>query len=190
MSEIRFEAKILKIGSLHLLRLPESASAKLPSRGMTMVEETIDRFRFQAALEPDGKGSHWFRIDKAVREAAGAKAGDTITLVIEPTRDWPEPKVPMDLKSALTADSQAHALWMDITPMAHWEWIRWIGSTKQPGTRRRRIEVACSKLRAGQRRPCCFNRSLCTDPLYGRMECSLSRVELFYNNTQAVPRAP
>jgi len=164
MSAIRFKAKMFKIGSSHLLGLPESASAKLPSRGMTMVEGTISGFRFQAALEPDGKGSHWFRIDKTMREAAGAKAGDTVTLAIEPTRDWPEPKVPADLKGALTADPQAHIVWMDITPMARWDWIRWIGSTKQPETRRRRIEVACSKLKAGQRRPCCFNRSLCTDP--------------------------
>ena len=61
MSTIRFEAKLFKIGSWTLLRLPKSASAKLPSRGMTMVGGTINGFRFQAALEPDGKGSHWFR---------------------------------------------------------------------------------------------------------------------------------
>ncbi|MGE5287604.1 MAG: YdeI/OmpD-associated family protein [Micromonosporaceae bacterium] len=164
MSAIRSKAKLFKIGSWTLLRLPESASAKLPSRGMTMVEGTINGFHFQAALEPDGKGSHWFRVDKAMREAAGADAGDTVTLAIEPTREWPEPKVPADLKNALTADPQAHTLWMDITPMARWDWIRWIRSSKQPETRRRRIETACSKLKAGQRRPCCFNRSLCTEP--------------------------
>jgi hypothetical protein len=164
MSVIRFNAKLFKIGSSTLLRLPESASAKLPSRGMTMVDGTINGFRFQAGLEPDGKGSHWLRVGKTFREAAGADAGDTVTLAIESATDWPEPTVPADLKNALTADPQAHTLWADITPMARWDWIRWIRATKQPETRRRRIEVACSKLQAGQRRPCCFNRSLCTDP--------------------------
>ncbi|HLG93398.1 MAG TPA: YdeI/OmpD-associated family protein [candidate division Zixibacteria bacterium] len=164
MSTIRCNAKLFKIGSWILLRLPKSASAKLPSRGMTMVEGTINGFRFQAALEPDGQGSHWFRVNKTMREAAGADTGDTVTLAIEPAREWPEPKVPADLKSALAADPQAHTLWIDITPIARWDWIRWIGSTKQPETRRRRIENACAMLKAGKRRPCCFNRNLCTEP--------------------------
>src|SRR6266699_6938004 len=168
MSAIRFKAKMSKIGSWNLLRLPESASAKLPSRGMTMVEGTINGFRFQAALEPDGKGSHWFRVDKTTREAAGAKAGDTVTLAIEPTRDWPEPKLTADLKSALTADPQAHTPWMDITPMARWDWIRWIGSTRNRDTRAIRIEKTLSKLRSGKRAACCFNRSQCTDSTMSR----------------------
>jgi bacteriocin resistance YdeI/OmpD-like protein/uncharacterized protein DUF1905 len=164
MSSIRCKVKLFKIGSWTLLRLPKSASAKLPSRGLTMVEGTINGFGFQAALEPDGNGSHWLRVDKTMREAAGADAGDTVALAIEPVREWPEPKVPADLKNALAAAPKALTVWMDITPMARWDWIRWIGSTKQPETRKRRIEVALSKLKAGDRRPCCFNRNQCTEP--------------------------
>ena len=178
MSTIHFEAKLFKIGLWTLLRLPESASAKLPSRGMTMVEGTINGFRFQAALEPDGKGSHWFRVDKTMLEAAGADAGDTVTLAIEPTKEWPEPEVPADLKSALTDSPQVYKLWMDITPLARWDWIRWIRATKQPETRKRRIEVACSKLKAGTRRPCCFNRNLCTEPSVSNNGVLLSPREL------------
>ncbi len=163
-AKIRFDAKLFKIGSWTLLRLPKSASAKLPSRGMTMVGGTINDFRFQAALEPDGKGSHWFKFDKTMLKAAGADEGDSATFEIEPMKEWPEPKVPADLKKALAAAPQAQILWMDITPMARWDWIRWVSSTKQAETRKRRIEVALSKLDAGDRRPCCFNRTVCTDP--------------------------
>jgi hypothetical protein len=164
MSTIRCEAQLFTIGEWTLLRLPKSASAQLPSRGMSMVEGTINGTCFHAPLEPDGKGSHWFRVDDSLREAAGAEAGDTVTLEIEPAKERPEPEVPADLKHALAATPQADTHWRTITPNARWDWIRWIRATNHPETRRRRIEVACSKLTAGERRPCCFNRNLCTEP--------------------------
>ena len=161
MSTINFTSKLSKIGSWTILLLPKSASVKLPSRGMTMVAGTINGSRFQAVLEPDGKKGHWFAVDNILK---GAKAGDTVTLAIEPTKEWIEPEVPRDVKKALAAVPEARALWIDITPSARWDWIRWIRSTKQAETRKRRIEVAVSNFSDGDRRPCCFNRNECTEP--------------------------
>ncbi len=164
MSTIRFETTPVKIGDWTILRLPKSASAQLPSRGMALVDGTINGFRSRFVLEPDGKGSHWFRVDAGLREAARIDASGTVTMAVKPSSDWPEPKVPADLKKALAADPQANALWVKITPMARWDWLRWIRATSNEETRSRRIEVALSKLKAGERRPCCFNRNLCTEP--------------------------
>lgn len=55
-------------------------------------------------------------------------------------------------------------LWKRVTPIARWDWIRWIQSTKNPQTRKKRIDVEFSKLSKGMKRPCCFNRSMCCDP--------------------------
>jgi len=151
-----------KIGSGILLALPQDVSAKLPTRGMTLVEGTINGAPFQAVLEPDGQGSHWFKVSEAIRAAANAGVGDTVTLEIAQTKDWPEPKIPQDLQNALAASPEADALWQDITPMARWDWIRWIGATRSPQTRQRRVSVAVDKLRTGKRRPCCFDRNQCT----------------------------
>src|SRR5208337_4890130 len=161
-STIRFSAKLFrpkateKIGSWTLLTLPKNASAKLPSRGMTMVEATINGFPFRAALEPDGKGSHWLRVNKALHDAAGADAGDTVTVEITRTGEDPELRVPMDLRQALAAAPLARALWTNITPMARRDWILWLSSANQPATRRSRIEKACEMLASGKRRVCCF----------------------------------
>jgi hypothetical protein len=142
-STIRFSAELFrskateKIGSWTLLTLPKNASAKLPSRGMTMVEGTINGFPFRAALEPNGKGSHWLRVNKAMHDAAGADAGDTVTVEITRAGEEPETRVPMDLRKALAAAPVAQALWADITLIARRDWILWISSAKQPETRRR-----------------------------------------------------
>ena len=164
MSTIRFETTPFEIGDWTILRLPESASAELPSRGATLVEGTVNGFRSKIVLEPDGRGSHWFRVDSGLHEAAGIDAGDTVAMVVEPSKEWPEPDLPADLTRALASDPQAEALWVKITPMARWDWLRWIRATSNPETRSRRIEVALSKLSHGERRPCCFNRNLCTEP--------------------------
>ena len=88
MSTIRFEAKLFEIGSWTILLLPKSASAKLPSRGMVMVKGTINEFYFQSALEPDGNGSHWFRIDDTARKATRVKVGDSVTCSIRVTNQF------------------------------------------------------------------------------------------------------
>jgi hypothetical protein len=165
-TSIRFKAKLLrpaeseKGDSWTFLILPKNVSAKLPSRGMTAIEGTINGVPFQAVLEPDGKKSHWLKVDRKLREAAGAEAGDIVSLEIGPAAEEPEPTVPANLRRALaTATPKARKLWSDITPNARRDWIQWITSAMQAETRARRIKNACSMLAAGKRRVCCFDRS-------------------------------
>ena len=67
-----------------------------------------------------------------------------------------ESKAPSDLHKALKASSKVQALWKDLTPIGRRDFISWIESAKQPETRKRRIAIACDKLKAGKRRPCCY----------------------------------
>jgi hypothetical protein len=162
---IRFDATLDTINKATIMRLPEKASGKLASRGQVAVQGTINGHAFQTVLEPDGSSGHWMRVDGKLRRAAAVSAGDTATLEIECVNDWPEPAVPADLKSALVAAPQKiQDLWNDITPMARWEWVRWVNATGNPETRERRVEVTISKMNSGKRRPCCFNLAACTDP--------------------------
>jgi hypothetical protein len=127
---------------------------------MTSIEGTLNDVPFQATLEPDGQRSHWLKVDRKLREAANAEAGDVVRLEIVPAAEEPEPTVPADLRKALaTTAAKARTLWEDITPVARRDWIQWITSAKQEETRTRRIKNACSMLAAGKRRPCCFDRS-------------------------------
>ena len=166
---VRFDATPRTIGKSTVLRLPEKASAKLPSRGQVAVQGSINGHQFQTVLEPDGNFGHWMKIDRKLQEGAAVRVGDSATLEIESVKEWPEPSVPQDLKIALAAAPQKiRDLWKEITPMARWEWVRWVNATPNPDTRKRRVEVTISKMKSGKRRPCCFNLAACTDPILSK----------------------
>lgn len=68
----------------------------------------------------------------------------------------PNFKVPSDFKKVLADAPLVEAVWKSLTSLARWDFIIWINQTKEPQTRKRRIEKALSLLSAGKRRPCCF----------------------------------
>lgn len=170
MPAIQFKTKLYKIHDWTILRLPEDASAKLPTRSMLMVAGTLNGVPFKTLLEPDGsygngkKPSHWFKPDNKLLEEAKAKVGDTAQVSLAPTKEWVEPEVPTDVKKALLTSKKAEDLWNDITPGARWDWIRWVRAVKTAETRQKHLEVMLDKLNKGMRRPCCFNRNMCSEP--------------------------
>ena len=82
------------------LVLPANASAKLPTRSMTTVEGMRNGQPFQAMLEPDGQRSHWLKVSRALRVAAGVEVGDTVELEITPMAVEPERKPPTNASPA------------------------------------------------------------------------------------------
>lgn len=179
MAMIDFETTLFMIGDWTILRLPEAASAKLPSRGQVMVKGTINDVAFELPLEPDGNFSHWLKIDDVLGEAIHASAGDIVHASLESTKDWPEPVIPPDFKKALSASAKAQEVWQKATPMAHWEWVRWMRATGRAETRERRVKVGISKLEHGERRPCCWNRNLCTEPSVSKNGVLLQPAAIF-----------
>ena len=160
---VQFQAKLScpvdKGATWSFLVLPKPASAKLPTRAMVSVEGTFGGEPFKATLEPDGKGSHWLKVPKKLREAAGAEAGDTVTLEIRPSDEQLEPDVPRDLRDALKAHPGAKSTWDATTTTARRDWIAWMTSGKQAATRGKRLAAAIDMLEHGKKRVCCFDRS-------------------------------
>lgn len=165
---ITFKARAQQLGDRLIVPLPEEASAALPSRGQVAVEGEAGGQSFTTVVEPDGRRGHWISVDDALREALALEDGHTVTAEIRPTKAWPEPDVPDDLGAALASAPDLADTWAEITPMARWEWVRWVNATRNEQTRERRVEVSISKLRHGKRRPCCFDLSSCTDPELSR----------------------
>ena len=163
-AKARFRSRLLrpaapKSAAWTFVVLPKKASAKLPTRGRVAVEGTLDGHPFRATLDPDGEGSHWLKVTRAMREAAGAVAGDTVTVDIMPMTDESAPRMPADVRNALAANPTARTQWADLTSAARRDWIHWMTSGKKTETRLRRIANACDMLASGKRRVCCFDRS-------------------------------
>ncbi|QXL85801.1 YdeI/OmpD-associated family protein [Comamonas sp. NLF-1-9] len=160
-----FSAKILRPvaqsddGCWAFVLLPEAASKTLPRRGRTSVAGKLNGQAFQATLEPDGQLGHWLRIDRALRAAAAADFGDTVSIEIAPLKPEPEPALPEDLRQALDACPQAKAVWNATTTLARVDWVHWVESAKQATTRQTRIAKACDMLAQGKKRVCCFDPS-------------------------------
>ncbi len=165
---ISFDGRVQQIGERLIVRLPDHASKALPSRGQVAVKGKLDRHEFATVVEPDGRKGHWIAVNEQLREALALEDGSSVKGEVTTIKDWPEPDVPEDLAAALAGAPDVEATWHDITPMARWEWVRWVGATKNPATRERRVEVSLDKMRHGKRRPCCFDLSSCTDPEVSR----------------------
>lgn len=160
-----FQVKLLKPAkpgdddSWAFIILPKEASERLPRRGRTTVAGTFNGHGFQETLEPDDQLSHWLRVSREMREAAGVDIGDTVTLEIRPVDKEPEPEVPTDLAEALAAAPEARQIWDSTTAIARLDWIHWVVSAKQAKTRAKRIRDACDQLAEGKKRVCCFDPS-------------------------------
>lgn len=170
---LRQPAPPVRRGTWTFLVLPAAASASLPTRASKTVEGRLNGQPFRAILEPDGQRSHWLKVDRRLREAAGADVGDEVTLEFRPAAEEMEAAMPADLRRALAAAPAAKALWSAITPVARRDWILWITSAKKPETRARRVAGACDMLASGKRRVCCFDRS----GAYGQSLCAPEAVD-------------
>lgn len=139
--------------------LPPEVSANLPRRGRMTVSVRLNQHRFEALIEPDGRKSHWLRIDEQELEASGAAVDRKAQFEIVALKNEPEPEIPVDLVQALATAPESRAVWDATTTIARVDWIHWITSAKQAKTRIKRIQDACEMLASGKKRVCCFDPS-------------------------------
>ncbi len=120
--------------------------ARVPVRG------TLNGAPFRGSLFPMG-GRHFMVVNRKLREAAGVRAGDTVSVTLE--RDT-EPRVvtpPEDFARALGADGQARAAWEKLSYRHRREYAEHIEEARRHETRRRRIEKSIRLLADGRREP-------------------------------------
>ena len=106
--------------------------ARVPVRG------TINGFAFRSSLMPMG-GCHYMAVNRTMREGAGCKAGDTVSVVMERDTAPRVVQVPAVLKKALAKSKTAQANWKTYSFSKQKEMALAITGAKQEETRARRL---------------------------------------------------
>lgn len=153
-----FDAGVRMVSKHWIIDIPKEISSQFATRGMLLARVFFRGNIEICPIEPNGVGGHWFELLKEWGDLVDSRSE---RIRIELLDVWEPPILPEDFFEALES---YHVLdqWAQVTNKAKWEWVRWIRSTGQENTRKKRILAACDKLLKGNRRPCCFDTSRCT----------------------------
>jgi uncharacterized protein YdeI (YjbR/CyaY-like superfamily) len=115
------------------------------------VRATVNSYTWRTTVTRMG-GEFLLGLSRAVRQAAGAEAGDTVEVEVELDTAPREVVVPEALSRALAEDSVAGTAFEGLAYSHRKEYARWIDEAKREETRERRVAQAVEMLREGRTR--------------------------------------
>lgn len=137
---LKFTAKIGIVGINPCVNVPEEISRVLGKKGNIPVRGAVNGFPFRSTLVPVKEGPYRLYLNMGMRKGAGAEAGDTVEILLEPDPDpRPEP-VPGPLMDALGLDPGAAAAWDALAPSRRREILRYLNSLKSRDALARNVE--------------------------------------------------
>jgi len=145
----RFSAVLAGRGSKSswvFLPIPFDVAAAFGTKGRVPVAGTLNGIAFRNSLLPQGDGTHEMAVNRELREAARAGAGDTVKVVLE--RDTSERTVdlPPELDAALGKAKKARAAFDAMAYSHRKEYADWVRGAKKEETRIARAQKACEKI--------------------------------------------
>ncbi len=113
------------------------------------VRPTVNGYSWRTTVTPM-HGETLLGLNRAIRESAGAQAGDTVEVAIELDTAPREVDIPEALARALAGDPAANAAFEALAFTHRKEYARWVGDAKRQETRERRVTQALEMLREGK----------------------------------------
>ena len=152
MGSIRLTTTLQPRGPAAAVILDEDAVAAVGDGAKRFpVAATINGHTWRTTVTRMG-GEFLLGLNKAVRQAAGAEAGDTVEVLIELDAAPREVEVPEPLAAALARDREAQRGFEGLSFTHRKEYATWIAEAKKDETRERRVSQALELLRAGKPR--------------------------------------
>jgi hypothetical protein len=133
------------------LPIPFDVKKVFGSKARVPVKGTANGFAFRNFLMPEGNGKHCMMFNKILQAGAKAKAGDTVTVVIEVDGAPHTVTIPPGLKKAFTELLECKMAFSRFSYTHQKDFVNWITEAKRPETRAKRIERCLQLLDAGKR---------------------------------------
>lgn len=132
----------------------ETAAITLPfdtrevwGKARVPVKVTINRYTWRSTIA-NMRGCQFIVVNAEARAGAGVKAGDTVSVTLEPDTEKRDVEVPAALKRALGAALAATLEGLSFTHKK--EYVNWYVEAKKEETRARRVEKMKEMLREGK----------------------------------------
>ena len=155
MARWEFETKLVRpegVGTWTFAPIPVEIAKETGIRARLRVKGTIDGLFFRGTLLPRGEGSHFIVVNKELRDRIEKCEGDVVSVKMDLDDQPPIIQIPEDFATALKRNAKAKAHFEGIAPSHKKAYLQWIGSAKQPETRKRRIAKAVTMLSRGELR--------------------------------------
>ena len=149
-----FDAVLIRpegVGTWTFVNIPFNVEEVHGAKGQVKVRGTVNGQPYRGSAMPQGDGSHYLVVNKALRDAAGATTGDTVHVEMEPDTEVRKVEVPADLRAAVDADSAAREAFDSFAYSHQKVYVEWIQEAKAATIRQRRIVRAVEMLAGGAR---------------------------------------
>ncbi len=156
MKKIDFEGVLTARGpkgAWTYMPIPFSVEEVFGKRSRVPVAGTINGFRFQNSLMPNGDGTHLMTISKELMAGAGAGQGDRVRVSMRVDDAPRQVELPAELVAALKGDKQAAESFATFAHSHKKEFTDWVGGAKKAETRVSRAAKAVAMIREKERRP-------------------------------------
>ena len=151
MKKLEFTVKLEGKGtSVAWLNAPFDVVKVFGTRARVPVRGTINGFAFRSSLMPMG-GCHGMAINRTMRDGAGVKPGDTVSVVMERDEGERIVEAPPLLKKELAKNNAAQANWQKLSFTNQKEIALSIRGAKQEETRLRRLAKTMDILKTGKK---------------------------------------
>lgn len=152
MGTIRLSAELVARGPAAAVVLDE-ASVEAVGEGAKrfLVVATVNGYTWRTSVTRM-RGEFLLGLSRAVREAAGVQAGDTVDVELALDDQPREVDVPPALAAALDGDAAARTAFDALAHSHRKEFARWVAEAKREETVQRRVAQALEMLHEGRTR--------------------------------------